>query len=111
MEFFKRIFGLQTDGGSTKSTVDLSNTVILDVRTADEYQSGHLKGARNIDFYSSNFKDQLSRLDKNKNYVVYCRSGNRSGQASNLMKKMGFASAENLGSLNQASKKTGVPVE
>lgn len=110
MEFFKRILGLQADD-TTRNIVDLANTIILDVRTAEEYQSGHLKGARNIDFLSSDFKDQLSSLDKNKKYVLYCRSGNRSGQASYIMKKMGFPNSENLGSLAQAGKKMGIPTE
>lgn len=111
MDFLKRILGLHTNDTATKGIIDFSNTFIIDVRTAEEYQSGHLKGARNIDFFSENFKDQLSGLDKNKKYLVYCRSGNRSGQASHLMKRRGISNVENLGSLKQAGKKTGVPIE
>lgn len=64
--------------------------VILDVRTPQEYQSGHIAGAVNIDFYASDFPKQLNALDKSKTYVVYCRSGHRSGQAVSLMKQLGF---------------------
>lgn len=82
-------------------TVD---SVILDVRTPDEYMSGHIKGAINIDFYAPDFQNQVDKLDKDKDYKVYCRSGNRSGQSVNLMKKLGFKNVENVGSISQASK-------
>ncbi|MCK6599511.1 MAG: rhodanese-like domain-containing protein, partial [Bdellovibrionaceae bacterium] len=62
------------------------DSVILDVRTPDEYLSGHIKGAINIDFYASDFQNQLGKLDKEKDYKVYCRSGNRSSKAVNMMK-------------------------
>ncbi|CAM2009132.1 rhodanese-like domain-containing protein [Acanthopleuribacter pedis] len=64
--------------------------VLLDVRKPNEFQEGHIEGAQNIDFYSETFKDDLDELDRNKTYLVYCRSGGRSGRTSDLMKKMGF---------------------
>lgn len=67
-----------------------ANFVILDVRTPQEFQSGHIDGAINIDFYSPDFAQKLDRLDKSKVYVVYCRSGHRSARAVALMKKLGF---------------------
>lgn len=70
--------------------------VILDVRTSDEYKDGHVKNALNLDFYSPNFKSELEKLDKNKQYLVYCRSGNRSGQASRLMQQLGFMHIINM---------------
>lgn len=66
------------------------NFVILDVRTPEEFQSGHIKGAINIDFYAPDFAQKLDKLDKGKVYVVYCRSGHRSAQAVSLMKQQGF---------------------
>jgi rhodanese-related sulfurtransferase len=63
---------------------------ILDVRTPDEYNTGHVEGAINIDFNSDTFKDTLSQLDKSGEYLVYCRSGNRSSGAVELMKEMEF---------------------
>ncbi|NUM60104.1 MAG: rhodanese-like domain-containing protein [Bdellovibrionaceae bacterium] len=80
------------------------DSVILDVRTPDEYLSGHIKGAINIDFYASDFQNQLGKLDKEKDYKVYCRSGNRSSKAVNMMKNIGFKNVENIGSVSQASK-------
>ncbi len=69
---------------------DNPNFVILDVRTPEEYQSGHIDGAINVDFYAPDFPQQLDKLDKNKVYVLYCRSGNRSGRTVPLMKQLGF---------------------
>ncbi len=64
--------------------------VILDVRTPEEYNEGHLSNAMNVDFRSTDFEEQIENLDKNKSYFVYCRSGNRSGQALEVMEQKGF---------------------
>lgn len=79
---------------------------VIDVRTTEEFQESHLKGSKHIDVLSSDFKDKISKLDKNKSYKLYCRSGNRSGKALEIMKAQGFKDLENLGSLQQAAKKT-----
>ncbi len=72
------------------------NTIILDVRTQDEFNQGHIEGAQNLDFYSPLFANELNSLDKNKRYFIYCRSGNRSGQTMQLMKQLGFKEVYNL---------------
>lgn len=64
--------------------------VILDIRTPAEYQEGHIPGAINIDFYNRNFESKLKELDKNEQYFVYCRTGNRSSTALKMMHKLGF---------------------
>ncbi|MBX2962227.1 MAG: rhodanese-like domain-containing protein [Cyclobacteriaceae bacterium] len=64
--------------------------VLIDVRTQGEFRSGSIRGARNIDIMSANFAQQISTLDKSKEYFLFCRSGNRSGQACNMMAKQGF---------------------
>ena len=64
--------------------------VILDVRTPQEFAEGHLANAINIDFQSGKFEQEIASLDKTKTYAVYCRSGNRSGQAVKVMAKAGF---------------------
>jgi len=82
-----------------------SNAVILDVRTDAEVAEGIIPNAIHIDFYLGNeFVSKLDNLDKSKNYYVYCRSGNRSGQACNIMDELGFNNAFNLegGMLNWA---------
>lgn len=70
--------------------------VLLDVRTPAEFASGHISGATNIDFESGTFESDIQKLDKSKSYAVYCRSGNRSGQATSLMAKDGFSTVFNL---------------
>ena len=64
---------------------------IVDVRTPDEYDIGHVNGAINIDYNSDDFKDELATLDKSVEYLVYCRSGNRSSGAVKVMEELGFA--------------------
>lgn len=70
--------------------------VILDVRTPQEYAAGHIAGSVNLDFYRSDFEAGLDKLDKTRVYLVYCRSGHRSGQAVDIMRKLGFAEVYNM---------------
>jgi rhodanese-related sulfurtransferase len=79
----------------SKKIADKS-VVLLDVRTPSEFDASHIPGARNMDFESGDFATSLAQLDKTKTYAVYCRSGNRSGQATALMAKSGFTSVFNL---------------
>ena len=73
------------------------NAFILDVRTPDEVQGGYIPNAFNIDIYiGQRFLSELKKLDKSKNYYVYCRSGNRSRQACALMNQLGFENTYNL---------------
>lgn len=77
--------------------LDTSTTgILLDVRTNQEFASGHISGARQMNFYDSDFKAQLETLDRNTPVYVYCRSGSRSGKAANIMKSMGFKAVYNL---------------
>jgi len=69
---------------------------LVDVRTPQEYNDGHLKNAENINFYDTNFLDQMSKLDKKKDLYLYCRSGNRSGKAAKKLEKMGFTKVYDL---------------
>ena len=64
--------------------------IIIDVRTPDEYNTGHAKGAINIDYNSDSFEDRMAELDKTREYLVYCRSGNRSSGAIKVMEELGF---------------------
>lgn len=73
-----------------------SGVVILDVRTPSEFAEGYIEGAQNIDFQSGNFENEIAALDKNVTYAVYCRSGNRSGQAAKIMHDAGFHDVYNL---------------
>ncbi|MCB0727412.1 MAG: rhodanese-like domain-containing protein [Ignavibacteria bacterium] len=70
--------------------------VLIDVRTRDEFDLGHLKDASHIDFYSGDFESNIDGLDKRERYLVYCRSGNRSRQTMFLMRDLGFDEVYNL---------------
>lgn len=73
------------------------NAFILDVRTEDEVEEGYIPNATNIDIYlGEGFIEELEKLDKSKNYYVYCRSGKRSGQACAIMNSIGFENTYNL---------------
>ena len=100
-------------GCATAEPADLSeDTVIIDVRTPAEFASGHLDGAVNIDVQSPDFAAQIMELDPSGEYFVYCRSGNRSGQAIAQMTQMGFDgnNLTNGGSVDQASKASGIDI-
>lgn len=84
---------------------DKSKITVIDARTPSEYAEGHVAGALNIDVMGSAFRSEILKLDKSKAYKVYCRSGNRSGQAQTIMQSLGFIDVENLGSLDQAKQK------
>jgi rhodanese-related sulfurtransferase len=70
--------------------------VILDVRTPQECSAGRIEGSIVLDFRSSSFQEQVSQLDPEKAYLVYCRTGRRSAQAVRLMRELGFRELYNL---------------
>jgi rhodanese-related sulfurtransferase len=73
-----------------QSKKNTPNFVILDVRTPEEFESGHVEGAININYHSENFVEELNKLDKAKSYLVYCRTGRRSSDTVGIMTKQGF---------------------
>ena len=77
---------------------DIKNpgVVVLDVRTAGEFAAGHIENAINIDVESGSFDSEITKLDKNVEYAVYCHSGRRSGIATDKMAKAGFTKLTNL---------------
>ena len=87
------------------------NGIILDVRTDGEFAEGHLKGATQIDIFSSDFESKIKELDPNIPVYVYCRSGKRSGKAANSMKGMGFLEVYNLEGGILAWQGSGKPIE
>lgn len=88
--FFKKSYQ-DLDGRAFKTAFEQdSQAVLLDVRTPAEFQSGHIKGALNMDIMGFDFRNQIGALDQNKTYYIYCRSGNRSGQACSMMSDLGL---------------------
>jgi phage shock protein E len=66
------------------------NEILLDVRTSEEFNQGHIAGAVNFDISRSDIVQEIKRLDPSKTYIIYCKSGGRSQIASLLMEKQGF---------------------
>ena len=96
------------DNAPTVSVSD--STILIDVRTPEEFAQGHLDGALLLDLTGGDFANALPGLDPDAEYLVYCRSGNRSGQAIALMQQRGITNTTNLGSVEQASAATGIPI-
>lgn len=93
-----------------KKALAQPNTVLLDVRTPEEYAAGHVAGARNLNFRAPDVAQQLQRLDPKQTYVLYCASGNRSSKTAVLMQEKGFQKVVNAGAF-QTLKENGLPVE
>lgn len=105
------VFATITSGAAASVLTDApDDLVILDVRTPEEFAEGHLDGAVLVDFYDADFADQLAELDPDVPYLVYCRSGNRSGQTLPLMEQLGFGSAVDIGGGILAWVDAGLPV-
>lgn len=76
--------------------------IVIDVRTDAEYNNGHLKLANyQYDFTNGEFEKKLRSLNKEETYYLYCRTGNRSGQAARLMKENGFEKVYNVGGFEE----------
>jgi rhodanese-related sulfurtransferase len=86
-------------------------THFLDVRTPTEYPQGHIPSATNIDYNASNFKEQISLLDRNARYVVYCQTGVRSAMTRKIMEELGFKYVLNITGGFNAWLAAGLPVE
>jgi len=85
------------------------NFVLLDVRTPKEFQEERISGAVGIDFLSKTFREEFSKLDRGKTYLVYCRTGNRSNGALKVMKEEGFRDVYHLGGGITKWKEAGLP--
>ncbi len=94
-----------TTSGAVKATVPADEfekkltgfgVQLIDVRTPGEFAGGHLNNALNIDIHSSDFEQQLAKLDKSKPVLVYCKAGGRSASAADKMQEMGFTTIYNL---------------
>lgn len=103
MSFLSRLLGGPPDD-TTLAPADFvaqrdPDAPILDVRTPSEYASGHLAGAVNVDVMASDFRQRVEAmsLPRDAPVYLYCRSGNRSGQATQVLRQMGHEGAVNIG--------------
>ncbi len=107
------ISGISTISATDAATITddpPEGLVVLDVRTPEEFAEGHLDGAVLVDFYDPDFAEQLAALDPDVPYLVYCRSGNRSGQALGVMEQLGFTSVADVNGGIIAWAGAGLPV-
>ena len=70
--------------------------IVLDVRTSEEFEAGHIDGAVNVDFLSDDFAKVLAELDRGATYILHCKSGSRSTKALDVMKEQGFTNVAHL---------------
>lgn len=83
---------------------------LIDVRTPAEFAEGHIEGATLIDLQGADFEQRIGELDPSATYVVYCRSGNRSAQATALMAAKGFTAVKDVDGGIVAWEAAGLPV-
>jgi len=79
-----------------KELSQMDGVQLVDVRTPEEFEEGHIKGFQNIDFMSETFQEDIEKLDKTQPVIVYCKSGNRSGKSCKIMKEKGFVKIYDL---------------
>ena len=101
MSFFNKIFNVRyksvdIDANEFCEKMRSKDTVLVDIRTPVEFNDLRIEGAVNIDYYRKDFLENISKLDKNRTILLYCRSGNRSYNAINKMRKMGFSNSFHL---------------
>jgi rhodanese-related sulfurtransferase len=99
MGFFSAIFGT-TDNTKLTDAIQ-EGAFLVDVRSSGEFASGSVKGAVNIPL--DRISSQLSKFKGKKNIVVFCRSGNRSGQAKSILEQNGFQNVVNGGTVSNVS--------
>ena len=77
---------------SVSDFIELRDTdyTLIDVRTSDEFSSGYIKNAMNLDFYSETFQNDILSLPKNETIILYCRTNNRSGKTAIILKENGY---------------------
>lgn len=101
MGFFANLFGKEK--APSAQELQASGARVIDVRTAAEFRSGHVAGARNIDVDAPTFDSKIKGLDKRRTYVVYCHSGMRAHSAVSRMSAAGLT-VVNGGSLHKMAK-------
>lgn len=107
----KTDFPLNVKPLDVKSFLEAKKPVVIDVRRPEEYAAGHLEAAKlQLDYYAPDFKEQLAKLDKSVPYLIYCRSGHRSGLALGIMKDLGFTDVHDIEGGITAWTAAGLPV-
>ena len=99
------------DSGSTESTtLKDAMSILIDVRSPEEFAAGHLEGAINLDYEGGTLEAELGSLNQDADYIVYCQSGRRSALATTLMKDAGFTEVTDLGGIDAAAISIDLPI-
>jgi rhodanese-related sulfurtransferase len=97
-------------GGGTAAGVDPTGSIVIDVRSPEEFAAGHLEGAVNLNVEDGTLLGALPSFDPSVPYIVYCRSGRRSAIAVDQMRGAGFTDILDLGSVEDAASVTGLQI-
>lgn len=105
----------QTDGLVNVERLQLelkskADVQLVDVRTPQEWSTGHIEGAQHIDWFDDDFKQRVAKLDKDKPVRIYCAAGGRSEEAREMLRGMGFTDVRDLDGGITAWKKAGAPI-
>lgn len=104
------VFGLVSAAAAAELGAD-PDIAVIDVRTPEEYADGHLANAALIDFNAPSFADEIATLDPDQEYLVYCRSGNRSAQAVAMLREIGVDRVYELDGGIAAWSAAGLPLQ
>jgi len=106
------VFAKDVNVANFKNLVDTKAGLLVDVRTPQEYASGHIAGAINIDWINkAAFKAKIKEIAKDKTVLIYCHSGHRSGLATKFLKEKGYTKIYNLETGIMGWKSENLPVE
>ena len=100
MAFFDKLFSRSDINASVEEFRNTPGAYLIDVRTGPEYEAGHIEGSINVPLHSIHFIVNHVR-DINAPLFVYCQSGARSGQATSMIKEMGYKNVKNIGGVNR----------
>ncbi|MDQ8187520.1 rhodanese-like domain-containing protein [Pelagicoccus sp. SDUM812002] len=100
----------QAEANRFAALIEKENTLLVDVRTPDETRQEKIEGAIEFDFYADDFAQKVLQLPKDKTLLLYCRSGNRSGQAAQLLESKGYDQLVNLEGGIKAWKEANLPI-
>ena len=82
--------GINEISDSQFTEIQDTDYILVDVRTLEEYESGHIQDAKHFDFYSESFQKEILSLDKSSSIILYCRTQNRSTKTANYLKENGY---------------------
>lgn len=100
------------DVAKVEELIKSGKYTVIDVRTKEEYDAGHIKDALNFDYYNDDFEEKIEEAlkDKDKPYIVYCRSGMRSLYSAEILEELGYTNVTNMKGGFLAWQSAGKPV-